>query len=493
VTDPVGPDLSGLFTPHDVRGVAGRDLTTDVVRALGAGFAGLLAEREAGDTVILAHDMRVSSPALADAAREGLVLGGAQVLDAGLSATDQLYCASGLRGVAGLMITASHNPARDNGLKFCLPGARPIDRATGLDRVRILAQRLLATGGTDVPAGTSGSAGDPAGTPVPIDTLDEYLDTVLTLAPPPDRPVRIVVDAGNAMAGLTVPALAARVPSIDLIGLHMELDGTFPHHPPNPIVPENLLDLQERVVSTHADLGLAFDGDADRCVVVDETGRPVPPSAVTALIATAEIARARAEGEQHPVVVANLVSSRHVREAIAQAGGIPVRAKVGHAGIKRLMAEKQAVFGGEHSAHYYFRDFFFADSGLLAALHVIGALGTTDGTLSQLVAAHDPYPGSGEINRSVDDPAAAIGRVRAWADAHTGRADGTTRSGGVEADCLDGLTLTHWSEGPAPSPGGDWWLSLRPSNTEALLRLNVEARDPQTLERVRDEVLGVIG
>jgi phosphomannomutase len=485
VTDPaVGPDLAPLLTPHDVRGIAGEDLTDTVARALGAAFVDLLAERGHDRTVIVAHDMRVSSPQLAEAVCRGAMSRGAQVLDAGLSATDQLYCASGQRGVAGIMITASHNPARDNGLKFCLPGARPIDTATGLDRVRELAEQHLRAG--DLPATT--------GSRLPIDTLDEYVDTMLALAPPPERPLKVVVDAGNAMAGLTVPAFAARVPSLHVVGMHMRLDGTFPHHPPNPIVPENLQELQERVPAVGADLGLAFDGDADRCVVVDETGTAVPPSALTALIATAEIARARAQGEQHPVVVANLVSSRHVGEAIRDAGGVHVRAKVGHAGIKRIMAQERAVFGGEHSAHYYFRDFFFADSGLLAALHVLGALGASDGTLSRLVSAHSPYAGSGEINRAVDDPGAAMRRVRAWAAAgHAAGTDGTTRAGGVDVDELDGLTLGHWSDGPAPRPGGDWWLSLRPSNTEALLRLNVEARDRGTLQTVVDEVLDVIG
>ncbi|MEE1649597.1 phosphomannomutase/phosphoglucomutase [Brachybacterium sp. J144] len=461
-------DLSAIVKAYDVRGVAGEQLTVEVARALGAAFADFLS----GDSMIVAHDMRVSSPDLARAVIEGAVRRGAIVADAGLSSTDQLYCASGLHRAAGLMITASHNPPADNGMKLCLPGARPISRATGLDTIRRAAEAYLEAG--EIPEHGEGRAED-------LSTLEDYARTLRGLVPLTGRrPLRVVIDAASAMAGHTAPAVLGDLPSLEILPLHFTLDGTFPHHPADPLDPANLEDLRQAVRRERADLGLAFDGDADRCVVVDETGTPVPPSAITALIAQREIARARAAGEERPVVLANLVSSRHVAEAVRAAGGEVLRSPVGHSLIKALMAEHGAVFGGEHSAHYYFRDFFSADSGMLAALHVLAALEEVDGPASALVAAYSPYAASGEINVRHEDPAGARDRVEQELGADPA----------VEADHLDGLTLTRWDDG-APAEER-WWLSLRSSNTEPLLRLNVEAATPQTLERVRDTVLGLL-
>lgn len=458
-------DLRAIVLASDVRGVAGETLDGDVARAFGAAFTDSL---EAKD-LILGHDMRESSPRLARAFAEGAVRRGATVGLAGLCATDQLYCASGLYRAAGAMITASHNPGRDNGIKLCLPGARPISRETGLDALRVRAEELLDQG--EIPE-------IPGGRLQELDTLEDYVATVLRLAPVPGtRNIRVVVDAGNGMAGLTMPAVAAHLPSVEMIGLHLELDGSFPHHPADPTDPANLADLAARVREEGADLGLAFDGDADRCTVVDETGAPVPPSAVTALIAEREIARARARGEETPTVVANIVSSRHVAEAVETAGGRFVETPVGHSLIKAIMESEDAVLGGEHSAHYYFRDFFRADSGMVAALHVLAALAESASSMSALVAGHAPYAASGEINRRPTDAAAARERVRA---AFAPRE-------GVEIDELDGLTVRHWG-----ASGDQWWFSLRSSNTEQALRLNVEAADEETLRAVRDEVLEMI-
>jgi len=466
-------DLSGIVKAYDVRGTAGEDLTVEVARALGAAFVDHLGE----DALVIGHDMRLSSPELAEAFTEGAVRRGATVAFTGLSSTDQLYCASGLHRAAGAMFTASHNPAPDNGIKLCRAGARPISRDTGLAEIRGRAEEYLDRG--EIPEQGAGRRED-------IDTLGDYIDTVLRLAPvPAGRPLRVVVDAANAMAGLTVPPLAQRLEGVEVIGLYFDLDGTFPNHEANPLDPENLRDLQAAVLAEGADLGLAFDGDADRCFVVDETGRAVPASTITALIAEREIARARAAGEESPAVVANLVSSRHVQEAITAAGGRRIRSRVGHSLIKALMAQENAVFGGEHSAHYYFRDFFFADSGMLAALHVLAALRESDGPASALVSRHDPYAASGEINTRAADPAASREAVRAHLLARAA-AEGTA----VEFDDLDGMTVTCWDE-DAPV-AARWWLSLRSSNTEPLLRLNVEAAVPETMERIRDEVLALV-
>ncbi|GAA1485836.1 phosphomannomutase/phosphoglucomutase [Brachybacterium fresconis] len=468
-TDHAGrADLSGIVTAVDVRGIAGQELTVDVARAFGAAFTDHLE----APALIVAHDMRLSSPELARAVIEGAVRRGAIVADAGLSATDQLYCASGLHHAAGVMVTASHNPAADNGLKLCLPEARPVGRETGLEEIRRGAEAYLDAG--EIPARGEGRTQE-------LDTLPDYVRTLHDLVSVSDRRrLRVVVDAADAMASLTAPAVLGALDQVELIGLHLELDGTFPHHRADPLDRETLRDLQEAVVAEGADLGLAFDGDADRCVVLDETGAPIPPSAVTALIARREVTRARAAGQERPAVVANMVSSRHVAETVREAGGEPVRSPVGHSLIKALMAEHDAVFGGEHSAHYYFRDFFYADSGMLAALHVLAALAETDSPASALVAEHDPYPSSGEINSRVRDAAAARERVR----------DHVARIPEAATDDLDGLTVEHWDGDSRPEER--WWFSLRSSNSEPLLRLNVEAERETTMIRIRDEILAIV-
>ena len=462
-----GADLSGIVLANDVRGRAGETLTAEIARAFGAAFADHLD----APAMIVAHDMRLSSPELSQAVIDGAVRRGAVVADAGLSSTDQLYCASGLHHAAGVMVTASHNPGEDNGFKLCLPGARPIGRDSGLEEIRRAAEAYLDAG--EIPERGEGRAEG-------IDTLEDYAAALHALVQlPSERRVRVVVDAGNGMAGHTAPAVLGALDQVELIGVHFALDGAFPNHPPDPLRPENLRDLETAVLREGADLGLAFDGDADRCVVLDERGIPVPPSAITALIARREIARARDAGEERPAVIANLVSSRHVAETVREAGGEPVRSPVGHARIKQLMAEHDAVFGGEHSAHYYFRDFYFADSGMLAALHVLSALLETEGPASALVSAHDPYAGSGEINSRVEDAAAARERVRAHA----------ATLPAARTDDLDGLTVEHWAEELAEEER--WWFSLRSSHTEPLLRLNVEAERETTMLRIRDEILAI--
>ncbi|MGQ4553896.1 phosphomannomutase/phosphoglucomutase [Dermabacteraceae bacterium CCM 9519] len=460
------PPFDTVVKAYDVRGREHVDLTVDMVRALAAALVDETGEKE----IVVGHDMRVSSPEFADAFAQGAMLRGAHVLELGLCSTDGLYCASGIHSAAGAMITASHNPAGDNGMKFCRSGARPISRETGLAAMQERAEAYLAAG--EIPE-------VPGGSREKVDLLGEYTERVVSLVPfARRRPLKIVVDAANAMAGFTMPAVAKQLPGIEIVPLYFELDGTFPNHEANPLDPENLRDLEAAVQREGADLGLAFDGDADRCFVVDERGQAVSASAITALIATREIARTRAEGETQPAIVANVVSSRHVKDAIDASGGKYVRSKVGHSLIKGLMARENAVFGGEHSAHYYFRDFFFADSGMLAALHVVAALSETDGTLSQLVGEHQPYAASGEINRRVTSVADATEAVVA------------EFSAGSESDRLDGVSVVHWE---GYETADQWWFSLRPSNTEPMLRLNVEAVDPETMARVRDRALEIIG
>lgn len=463
-------DLSTIIKAYDVRGLVPDQLDADVARAVGAAAADVLVPD--GGRLVVGHDMRPSSPALVAAFADGARDRGADVVRIGLCSTDGLYHASGALDAAGAMFTASHNPAAWNGIKLCRPGARAVGQDSGLADVRRLAQGYLDDG---VPAaGRRGTLTD-------TDTLRDYAVHLRSLVDLSGvRPLRVVVDAGNGMAGHTVPAVlqtAAGLPAlpVDVVPLYFELDGTFPNHEANPLEPENLRDLQAAVREHGADLGLAFDGDADRCFVVDERGEPVSPSAVTALVALREIARERAAG-RHPVVIHNLITSRVVPEVVEAAGGTPVRTRVGHSFIKGEMARTGAVFGGEHSAHYYFRAFWGADTGMLAAMHVLAALGEQDGPLSALVADYAPYTASGEINSRVDDVAAATARVRE-----------TFARDGAGVDELDGLTV---SSAPGTQPW--WWFNLRPSNTEPLLRLNVEAADGATMERVRDSVLAVV-
>ncbi len=470
--------LLDIVKAYDVRGVVGEQIDAGTCRALGSAFATLVVLPEAEGSeprLAVGHDMRPSSPELAEAFAAGAAEAGAVVEVVGLTSTDQLYFVSGSRDAAGVMFTASHNPARYNGLKLCRRGARPVSLDTGLAGVRDLAVALLT--GTAEPARADG------GTVSHDDTLAAYAGHLRELVPlEAGRPLTVVVDAGNGMGGLTVPAVlgeAAGLPALPLevVPLYFELDGTFPNHDANPLDLTTLVDLQAAVRAHGADLGLAMDGDADRCFVIDERGEVVDPSTVTALVAELEIARARAGGEETPVVLHNLITSRAVPEVVEAAGGRAVRTRVGHSYIKAEMASTGAVFGGEHSAHFYFRDFYGADSGMLAAMHVLAALGRTpEGTtLSSLVAGYDRYARSGEINSTVADAEAATRRV--VEDVQAGPDP-------VTLDHLDGTTVS--------ADDGSWWFSLRSSNTEPLLRLNVEAVDQATLERVRDHVLSLV-
>ena len=443
-------DLARIVKAYDIRGVVPDELDEGVAEAVGAAFAKVTGAR----TILTVHDMRASSGALAGAFGRGVVAQGANVLAAGLGSTDMVYYGSGDLGIPGAMVTASHNPSQYNGIKLCRAGARPVGIETGLKDIKDLAERSLP------PAPVPGSI-------TRLDLLPGYADYLRKLVDiSAIRPLTVAVNAGNGMAGHTVPKVLEGLP-ITVIPLYFELDGTFPNHEANPIEPENLRDLQRAVTEHHADIGLAFDGDADRCFVVDERGQVVSPSVLTALIAARELAR-----EPGATIIHNLITSRAVPEIIAERGGTPVRTRVGHSFIKATMAERAAVFGGEHSGHFYFRDFWFADSGMLAALHTLAALGGQVKPLSQLMAEYSRYYASGEINSEVGDQAEATARVkRAFASRP-----------GVSTDELDGLTVT----------AGDWWFNLRPSNTEPLLRLNVEAGDETAMAARRDEVLSIV-
>ncbi|HKU35022.1 MAG TPA: phosphomannomutase/phosphoglucomutase [Paenarthrobacter sp.] len=461
-------DLSSSFKAYDVRGIVGISLTDHIAQAIGAAFVDVLGL--AGNTVFCGGDMRPSSRGFVSAFSQGASTRGAHVSDLGLISTDELYFACGSLNAAGAIFTASHNPAQYNGIKMAKAGAVPISSDSGLFDIRDLAQRYLAEG---IPAARS------RGTVAALDVLADYARKLRSLVDLSGvRPLKVVVDAGNGMAGMTVPAVLGSQLLEDLpltiIPLYFRLDGTFPNHPANPLEPENLRDLQAAVVAHGADLGLAFDGDADRCFVVDETGHPVTPSAVTSMIAVREIARAQEAGQAKPAVIHNLITSQAVPEFIQAAGGRSVRTRVGHSFIKARMAEEDAVFGGEHSAHYYFRDFYNADTGMLAAMHVLAALGEQPEPLSSLARQYQPYSSSGEINSTVGDPAISIADIQ----------DCYESMGGVLLNDLDGLTVTAES--------GDWWFNVRASNTEELLRLNVEAKDAKTMDSVRDSVLDVI-
>jgi phosphomannomutase len=449
--------LTSFVKAYDVRGLVGVQLTSDVSRAIGYAFARFVAG--SSTAVVIAYDMRESSPELAGAFAEGVTGAGLDVVMAGLGSTDLLYYASGHLDLPGAMFTASHNPARYNGIKMCLAGAVPISVDTGLAQVRDEAQALLD--------GTPAVIAERRGTVTEQNLLTEYADYLRSLVDLTGiRPLHVVVDAGNGMAGYTVPAVFDGLP-LRVEALYFELDGSFPNHEANPLEPANLVDLQQEVRRTGADIGLAFDGDADRCFVIDEKGNPVSPSAVTALVASRELVK-------HPgaTILYNLISSRAVPEIITEAGGVPIRTRVGHSFIKAEMAATNAVFGGEHSAHYYFADFFRADTGMLAAMHVLAALGGQDIPLSEFAAEYERYSDSGEINSTVDDTKAKIALIRAWADAN-----------GAEIDELDGLTVSL-SDGR--------WFNVRSSNTEPLLRLNVEAPDQRTMGALRDEILALI-
>src|SRR3954468_19901748 len=442
--------LAATFKAYDVRGTVPDQVDEDLARRVGNAFVTVTG----AEAVVVGHDMRPSSPGLARAFAEGAAAAGSDVTMIGLASTDQLYYASGRLGVPGAMFTASHNPAQYNGIKMCRAFAVPLGMDTGLGAVR----DLVAAGAPATAAGT--------GRVVDRDVLDDYAEHLLTLATVAGRRLTVVVDAGNGMAGHTAPAVLGRL-DLDVVPMYFELDGTFPNHEANPIEPANMADLQVKVRETGADIGLAFDGDADRCFIVDERGEIVSPSTLTALIASRELAR-----EPGSTVIHNLITSRAVPELVRDLGGTPVRTRVGHSFIKATMAETDAVFGGEHSGHFYFRDFWRADSGMLAALHVLGALAETDRPLSDLLARFSRYVATGEINSTVADQAAVLGEIEG---AYAGRP-------GVTMDHLDGLTVTH----------PEWWFNVRASNTEPLLRLNAEAVDVGTLDRLRDDVLAMI-
>ncbi|MPZ64450.1 MAG: phosphomannomutase/phosphoglucomutase [Pseudonocardiaceae bacterium] len=444
-------DLSAIVKAYDIRGVVGEQLDEAVVRDIGAAFADLVG----GTEVVVGHDMRDSSPALAAAFGDGVTSRGVDVVSIGLASTDMLYFASGRLHCPGAMFTASHNPACYNGIKLCRAGAAPVGQDSGLDAIREAVERGVAPG----PGG---------GGVTERDMLDDYAGFLRSLVDVTGiRPLRMVVDAGNGMAGHTVPAVFEGLP-VDLVPLFFELDGTFPNHEANPLDPANLVDLQQAVRDRGADIGLAFDGDADRCFVVDERGEPVTPSAIAALVATRALA-----AEPGGTVIYNLITSRAVPEIVAEAGGKPVRTRVGHSFIKQTMAETGAIFGGEHSAHYYFRDFWWADSGMLASLHVLAALGSQQQPCSELMARYRRYAASGEINSTVGDQQGRMDAVRS----HFAARDG------ARVDELDGLTV----ELP-----GACWFNLRPSNTESLLRLNVEGRSHADVDGLRDEVLALV-
>jgi phosphomannomutase len=440
-----------IFKAYDVRGLVPDEFDETAAESVGAAFAQLTG----APAVLTVHDMRTSSAPLAEAFGRGAASQGTEVISAGLGSTDMLYYASGSLGLPGAMITASHNPAKYNGIKLCRAGARPVGADTGLAELREMAAR-----------GVPGQPG-PAGAITQRDLLSGYAAYLKTLVDLSGiRPLKVAVDAGNGMAGYTVPKVFDGLP-VETVPLYFELDGTFPNHEANPIDPANLADLQRAVRASGADVGLAFDGDADRCFVVDERGEIVSPSVLTALIAVRELAR-----EPGATIIHNLITSRAVPEIVAEHGGKPVRTRVGHSFIKAEMASTGAIFGGEHSGHFYFRDFWFADSGMLAALHVLAALGSQAGPLSPLLSSYARYVASGELNNEVTNQAAATARVR---EAFEGRP-------GLAVDELDGLTVS----------GDGWWFNLRPSNTEPLLRLNVEARDETALAATRDEVLRIV-
>ncbi|MEO7588020.1 MAG: phosphomannomutase/phosphoglucomutase [Arachnia sp.] len=443
----------GIFKANDIRGVVTGttpEWDLDGARHLGAAFVELL--DLAGHEFVMGRDMRSLGEELSHAFAEGARRAGADVVDVGLTSTDQLWFASGWLSLPGVQFTASHNPTEYNGIKFCLAQARPV-APDFTARIRDL-------------AGTITLGETATGSLRTLDTLDAYATKLSELVPVGEgRELKVVIDAGNGMAGHTADrALAGR--GLEVIGLYMDPDGTFPNHPANPLVPENLLDARAAVMGHDADLGLVFDGDADRCFIIDERGEVVDPSVVTAMIALAELAK-----EPGATIVINKITSWGVAEAVGDAGEV-ITSRVGHTFVKALMAQHNAIFGGEHSAHYYFRDFWFADTGMLAALHILEMVRAAGAPLSHLAKKFDTYHRSGELNSEVADAAAC---QEAVATAFEGR--------GLQ-DRLDGLTVANREQ--------DWWVNLRASNTEPLLRLNVEARDADTMAALRDEVLAIV-
>jgi phosphomannomutase len=453
--------LDAIFKAYDVRGLVPEQLDERIAEAIGVGFAGFVREQAASEgatvqRVLMARDMRPSGVGLTAAFAAGVRGRGLDVVDLGLCSTDELYFAAGSLDAPGAMFTASHNPAQYNGAKFCLSGARPVGEDSGLARIKELAAAHLDAGSP---------AMEPTGSLTSLDVLDAFADHVRSFIDVSAlRPLVVVADTANGMGGLVVPAVFAELP-VELEVMYGELDGTFPNHPADPIQPENQADLRKRVLEAGADIGLAFDGDADRVFLVDEQGIGLSGSTTTAIIAAAVLAK-------HPggTVIHNLICSRAVPEVVREHGGTPVRTRVGHSFIKQVMAETGAVFGGEHSAHYYFRDNYRADSGLIAAMVVLEQMSVSGLPLSELRRPFERYAASGEINTRVDDPAAVIEQVAAHYSS-------------MPQDRMDGLTVD----------GGDWWFNLRPSNTEPLLRLNLEAPDDAAVAARVDEVRGAMG
>ena len=447
-------EFAHIFKAYDIRGLVDVEIDTDFAFATGVAFARFLQiEREPG-TIVIGEDMRPSSPLLAEAFSAGATSLGMDVIRIGLASTDMLYFASGKLGLPGAMFTASHNPAEYNGIKLCLSDARPIGKESGL----LTIENFVREG--------SPIALRNVGVEKQRNMLEEYVDHLLTLVDIKNiRPLKIIVDAGNGMAGHTAPAIFARL-NCEVIPMYFELDGTFPNHEANPLDESTLHDLKKAMIEQKADLGLAFDGDADRCFLVDERGVAVNPSALTSLIAHRELVKRPGSS-----IIYNLISSRAVQEVINENGGVGLRSRVGHSYIKKMMADSGAIFGGEHSGHFYFKEFWRADSGALAALHAIAALGETDITMSALLAPYNRYVISGEINSKVADTKVATEKV-----------ENSYLSDQVTMDHLDGLTVN----------GDTWWFNLRPSNTEPLLRLNVEASTQAQMETVRDAVLSLI-
>lgn len=474
-------DLTHIVKTYDIRGLVGSEMTDAVVESIAAAFVDEISA--AGDSIVVGHDMRDSSPTFADAFTRGATRRGANIVSIGLCSTDMTYYASGAWSLPSAMFTASHNPATYNGIKLSRANAESLSLESGLAAIRDRATEYLETG---IPAV------EHEGRVTERDITAEYAGYLRGLVDLSTiRPLRVVVDAGNGMGGMTVPAVLGTAAGLtelplDIIPLYFELDGNFPNHEANPLNPDNLVDLQRAVVAHGADVGLAFDGDADRCFVVDEYGNPVTPSAVTAIVALREIARARANGEQDITILHNLITSRIVPETVRAAGATPVRTTVGHSLIKKVMRETGAVFGGEHSAHYYFRDYWSADNGMLAAMHVLAEFGRQDIPLSEFASAFSPYVESGEINSRVEDVPAVIARIRS---AFAGRGN---------FDELDGLTVTADSLDADALPPAEgerrqfWWFNVRASNTEPLVRLNVEAGTRELMADIRDEALAII-
>ena len=444
-----------IFKAYDIRGLVDVEITPDFCFATGVAFARFLQLEREPATVVIGEDMRPSSPIFADAFSAGVRSLGFDVTRIGLASTDMLYFAAGTLNLPGAMFTASHNPAEYNGIKLCLSGARPIGKESGL----LMIERFVDEG-SPIGFGALGLEREQ-------DLLTQYVDHLLNLVDVSNiRPLKVVVDAGNGMAGHTAPAVFARL-NCEVIEMFYELDGTFPNHEANPIDPKNLRDLQKAVKKNKADIGLAFDGDADRCFLVDENGDLVNPSTLTALIAKRELKK-----NPGASIIYNLISSRAVAEIVEESGGKALRSRVGHSYIKKMMADSGAVFGGEHSGHFYFKDFWRADSGMLAALHAIAALGESPEKLSSLLKPYARYIASGEINSEVADAQTTMDLV----EARFGLSAGNT------VDQLDGLTVN----------AKDWWFNVRASNTEPLLRLNVEATTKELMEKMRDQLLAVI-